>query len=71
MTKDKLIKEGDFLKWPDEQQRLYTFRLLQQVSQDIKAISGLKIGCNTVASFIGGLIGGAIAVLANFKLKVF
>ena len=71
MKKNGLIKEGDFLKWPDEQQRLYTFRLLQQVSQDIRDMSKIRCGINTVASFVGGLVGGFVAVMANFKLKVF
>jgi len=69
--KNGIIKEADFLRWPDEQQRLFTFRLLQDINADIKDLKRSKWVCQGSASFIGGIVGGIAAVLANFRFKIF
>ena len=65
------IHEEDFLSWDEKQREAYTFRLLTEIRNDVKSMTMIKLGCHSIASFVGGVIGGIAATLGASKFKIF
>lgn len=71
MHRPDFIKEENYLKWPEDEQRRYNFRVQQFILSEITRMGTITCGINTVASFVGGMVGGALAVVAQAKFKLF
>jgi len=66
-----VIKEDDFLSWTEKQREAYTFRLLMEIREDVRKMTAIRLGCSSVASFVGGVVGGVTAILGASKFKIF